>query len=148
MRCTVFVTTLFLFIPVANAAELSAEEAIEQRQAAFKAMKADVKQIKDAMKAKEPAGSAAITEPAEEIVEHSKSLVGLFVADSYEGDTRAKKKIWKKWDDFSARQQDLIADAEQLLAASQAGSEAEIKDAFKDFSKNCKGCHMRYRQIL
>ena len=124
------------------------EEAIEQRQTVFEAMKGDVKQIKDAMQAGEPADSVAISEPAEQIVTGSKSLIGTFVADSYRGDTRAKKKIWKKWADFEARQHALIADAERLLVASETGDQAELKVAFKDLAKNCKGCHRRYRQIL
>jgi len=148
MRRSVFATTLLLLITVAGAGELGIEDAIEQRQTTFKAMKGDVKKFKEAMQAGEPAGSAAITEPAEQIVEHSKSLLGTFVADSYQGKTRVKKKIWKKWADFETRQHTLITDAEQLLAASKTGNQAELNTAFKSLAKDCKGCHRHYRQIF
>jgi cytochrome c556 len=133
---------------VASAGEISIEAAIEQRQTTFKAMKGDVKKLKEAIQAGEPADSIAVREPAEQIVGHSKSLLGTFVADSYQGKTRAKKKIWKKWADFETRQNTLIIDAEQLLAASKTGSRAELNTAFKSLAKNCKGCHRHYRQIF
>lgn len=133
---------------MASAGEISIEAAIEQRQTTFKAMKGDVKKLKEAIQAGEPADSIAVREPAEQIVGHSKSLLGTFVADSYQGKTRAKKKIWKKWADFETRQNTLIIDAEQLLAASKTGSRAELNTAFKSLAKNCKGCHRHYRQIF
>ena len=148
MRRTLFAITLILLTPVIGAAELSIEAAIEQRQTAFKAMKGDVKRIKEAMQAKQPADSVAFSEPAEQIVTNSKSLLGTFVAGSDQGDTRAKKKIWKKWVDFEARQNALIGDAERFLAASATGSQADLKIAFKALAKDCKGCHRRYRQIF
>ena len=148
MYRAVLMTTLILLVTAPGAAEISIEEAIEQRQTTFKAMKGEVKKLKQGMSAKEPADSAAIREPAEQIVGHSKSLIGTFVAGSDKGKTRAKKKIWKKWDDFERRQQKLITDAESLLAASETGSQADLKTAFKNLSKNCKGCHQRYRQIF
>jgi len=123
------------------------DKAIKQRQDAFKSMKAEVKNLKEAM-GDEPADSAAVQEPAENILANAKSLVGTFPEGSHEGDTRAKKKIWKNWEDFESRQQKLIADAEQVLAASNAASEDDLKKAFKMLAKNCKGCHMRYRQVF
>ncbi len=147
--CRIVVSILFVFfIAAPAAAELSIEAAIEQRQTTYKAMKGEVKKLKEAMSAKEPVDSDAIREPAEQLVEHSRSLIGTFVAGSYEGKTRAKKKIWKKWDDFEQRQNKLIVNAESLLAASETGDQSELKTAFKNLSKDCKGCHQRYRQIF
>jgi len=148
MHRAIITTTLLLLFAVADGAEMSIEAAIEQRQAAYKAMKGEVKKLKEAMSAKEAADSAAIREPAEQIVEHSKSLIGTFVAGSHEGKTRAKKKIWKKWEDFEQRQNKLIVDAESLLAASEVGNQSDLKTAFKNLAKDCKGCHQRYRQIF
>lgn len=143
-----FTAAALLILSVAGAAEMSIQEAIEQRQSAFKSMKGEVKKLKEAMSAKKPADSPAIREPAERIVTHSKSLIGTFVPGSHEGKTRAKKKIWKKWEDFEQRQNRLITNAESLLAVSEAGNQAELKTAFKNLSKDCKGCHQRYRQIF
>ena len=147
LRFPLFTFALLLLSMSIDAAEMGIEDAIELRQATFKSMKAEVKNLKEAMGDK-PADSAAVREPAEKIVANAKRLVGAFPEGSYEGDTRAKKKIWKKWDDFEKRQQKLIADAEQVLAASNAGSQDDVKKGFKMLAKNCKGCHMRYRQVL
>ena len=145
----IVVSILFVFfIATPAAAELSIEAAIDQRQTSFKAMKGEVKKLKEAMSAGEPADSAAIRKPAEQIVGLSTSLIGKFVAGSDKGKTRAKKKIWKNGDDFERRQNKLVTDAELLLAASETGDQADLKTAFKNLSKNCKGCHQRYRQIF
>jgi len=148
MYRAVFTTTLLLLFTTTGAAEMSIEAAIDQRQTTYKAMKGEVKKLKEAISAKEPADSDAIRAPAEQIVANSRQLIGTFVAGSHEGKTRAKKKIWKKWDDFEQRQNKLIVDAESLLAVSEAGDQKELKTAFKNLSKNCKGCHQRYRQIF
>jgi cytochrome c556 len=140
-------TSLLLLSTSIGAATADIEKAIEQRQATFKSMKAEVKNLKEAM-GDEPADSAAVREPTEKILANAKRLIGVFPEGSHEGDTRAKKKIWKKREDFEARQQKLIADAEQVLAASEAASEDDLKKAFKNLAKNCKGCHMRYRQVF
>ena len=127
---------------------MSIEAAIDQRQTTFKAMKGEVKKLKEAISAKEPADSDAVHTPAEQIVANSRQLIGLFVEGSYEGKTRAKKKIWKNLDDFEQRQNRLIVNAESLLATSETGDQAELKTAFRNLSKDCKGCHQRYRQIF
>jgi len=147
MRILVLAITLALPSISLGAEQMDIDKATKQRQDAFKAMKAEVKNLKEAM-GNEPADSAAVQEPAENILANAKSLVGTFPEGSHEGDTRAKKKIWKNWEDFESRQQKLIADAEQVLAASNAASEDDLKKAFKMLAKNCKGCHMRYRQVF
>ena len=148
MYRAIFTTTLLLLVTAPGAAEMSIEEAIEQRPTALKAMKGEVKKLKEAISAKEPADSDAIRMPAEQIVANSRQLIGLFVEGSYKGKTRAKKKIWKNLDDFEQRQNRLIVNAESLLATSETGDQAELKTAFRNLSKDCKGCHQRYRQIF
>jgi len=147
LRVPLFTFALLLLSTSIGAAEMSTEEAIELRQATFKSMKAEVKNLKEAM-GDEPADSAAVRDPAAKIVANAKILVGAFPEGSHEGDTRAKEKIWKNQEDFESRQQKLITDAEAVLAASEAGSDADLKKGFKTLAKNCKGCHMRYRQVF
>ena len=148
MRQTIFAAMLLVLTPVTGIGEMTTDEAIKQRQATFKAMKGDVKKFKEAMQSKTSAGSAAMTEPAEQIVTHAKSLIGQFTAGSHKGKTRAKKKIWKKWADFEARQNALVTNAEQLLAASQTCSRKDLAMAFKTLAGDCKGCHRHYRQVF
>jgi cytochrome c556 len=134
-----------LLLPAVALAEMTNQAAIGQRQAVYKEMKAEVAAVKDAMKAKD---YATAEKSSEVILSNANKLTGLFPEDSYEGDTRAKKKIWKNLADFQERQQKLIAAAEQLQVVSQSNDPAELKSAFKALGKNCKGCHRRYRQIF
>ena len=94
-----------------------AESVIEQRQATFKNMKETMAALKDQLK--EPDFAAARTQ-AESIINDAKAVPELFPEGSYEGDTRAKKKIWEKEEDFRARQQALIDHAEALLTATDS----------------------------
>jgi cytochrome c556 len=141
----IFLALTVALLPAVAIPAVSNEAAIEQRQAAFKATKAAAKGVKSAMKAGD---FHAARESAEKILSNAELVTDLFPEDSYEGDTRAKKKIWDNWDDFQQRQQKLVSDAEQLVAVSQSDDIGELKDAFKVLSKNCKGCHRKYRQIF
>jgi cytochrome c556 len=120
-------------------------DVLEERQAAFKEIKEAMAAVKDAMKAED---FAAAKTSAETVLTNAQAVTQLFPAGSYEGDTRAKKKIWEKEDDFTARQQQLVTDAEALVTATDSNDKKALKKAFKTTSKNCKGCHMKYRQIL
>ncbi|MAF83432.1 MAG: cytochrome c [Gammaproteobacteria bacterium] len=143
-----FTAILLTFFSVTVAEELNSEAAIEQRQTTFKAMKANVKIIEKALKAGASANRSTITESAEKIVTHSKNLSGTFIPGSYRGDTKAKKKIWKKWDDFSQRLQSLVVAARNLLEISKSGNAEELETAFEALTDQCSGCHRRYKQIF
>ncbi len=118
---------------------------ITERQAAFKDIKESMKVIKENLKSED---TQALISAATIILERANKVTTLFPDGSFEGDTRAKEKIWEQQDDFSARQQDLIAHAEALVTATRGGDPKALKEAFKITSKDCKGCHMRYRQIF
>lgn len=119
--------------------------AIEERQAAFDEIKTSMKTIKENLKAEDP---TAVRAAASKVLENANRVTELFPEGSYEGDTRAKKKIWEKREDFDARQQELVKHATALVAAAQGDDPKLLKDAFKTTSKDCKGCHMKYRQLL
>ena len=104
-----------------------------------------VKDVKDGMKAKD---FDQATTAADSIAVNARKLPQLFPENSHEGDTRAKKKIWDNLEDFTARQQELITNADALVVASQSNDAKELKAAFKTISKTCKGCHMKYRQVF
>jgi len=141
----VFAGLAAALLPVIAMTQVSNQAAIERRQADFKEMKDTVVKIKDAIKAKD---LPAVESAAGTILANAKELTGLFPEGSYEGDTRAKEKIWENLDDFQERQQSLISHAEALITASQGDDIKAVKTAFKTMSKDCKGCHMRYRQIF
>ena len=108
-------------------------------------MKESMASVKDALK--QPDFGAARNN-AVQVLDNAKAVTKLFPEGSYEGDTRAKKKIWEKSEDLQARQQALIENAQALVSAAETGDTKQLKSAFKSVSKDCKGCHMRYRQVF
>jgi cytochrome c556 len=134
-----------MLIPLVGSAVETNDEAIMDRKAAFKELKEAVADTKKAMKADDFAAAKLATG---NILTNAMAVTNLFPEGSYEGDTRAKKKIWEKRDNFNERQQKLVSDAEMLYAATDSNDPKQLKTAFKTLAKNCKGCHMRYRQIF
>lgn len=144
MKKIILVLTAMV-LPTVAQTEMTNQEAIEQRQTAMEDNKAAVKEVKGAMKAKD---FAAAEKASAIILSNAEKTVDLFPEGSYEGDTKAKKKIWENLADFQERQEKLMASAGQLKIASQAGDAGALKSAFKAVSKDCKGCHRKYRQIF
>ena len=89
---------------------------------------------------------------AEQFAHHATQLAALtrmpregFIEGSDFGDTAAKSELWENLDDVNARFDKLIVDADALAAAS-GGSLDDVRAAFGDVAKNCKGCHDNYRE--
>lgn len=139
------ITSVALLLPLTGFAGGHDSDILQERQAAFKQIKEAMAAVKDAMKAED---YAAAKTSAETVLTNAQAVTELFPEGSYEGDTRAKKKIWEKQEDFTTRQQQLVTDAEALVAVTDTNDKKALKKAFKTTSKNCKSCHMKYRQIL
>ncbi len=141
----IIIALMAVMLPAIAMPQVTNEAAIEQRQAAFKEIKAAVADVKDALKGKD---FEAAESSAQSILSNARQVTELFPAGSFEGDTRAKEKIWDNLSDFQERQQNLVINAEQLVTASQSQDAGELKSAFKTLSKDCKGCHRKYRQVF
>jgi cytochrome c556 len=137
--------TMLLLVPLVGSSADTNAEAIAARQAAFKLIKDSMAEIKDAMQAE---NFSAAGDSARTVLDNARAVTKLFPAGSYQGDTRAKEKIWENLEDFTQRQQQLIADTELLVNASASKDAKQLKAAFKQTAQNCKGCHMKYRQIM
>ncbi len=137
-------TTMLMIIPLAVSGADTNTEAIEARQAAMKLIKESMAEVKDAMNSD---NYTAAADSARKLLDNARTVTKLFPAGSYEGDTRAKEKIWENFEDFTQRQQKLIADSETLVTAAESKDTKQLKAAFKQTAKNCKGCHMNYRQV-
>lgn len=70
------------------------------------------------------------------------NLLRGFVADSYEGETRAKPDIELEFDEFSDKMHKFESALQKFGAAADA---AAMKTQFKDLGENCKGCHKKYK---
>ena len=137
-----------LLVLATSANALAADDyaaAISERQSAFKDIKEAMKVIKENLKSGD---KESLSAAANILLDRANKVTELFPAGSHEGDTRAKQKIWDNQADFTERQQALISHARDLAAAAQQDDPGALKAAFKTTSKDCKGCHMRYRQLL
>ena len=83
---------------------------------------------------------------AEAVAALSQLVGNGFVEGSYEGDTRAKKKIADNMDDFKQKLETFQVEAANLAKAAEGASDLEgLKPAFGAAGQTCKACHKAYR---
>lgn len=59
--------------------------------------------------------------------------------------TDAKPGIWKKFDDFTAKDKNLIEQTRALADVAKGGDAAAMKEQFKKTAQACKDCHEKYK---
>lgn len=63
-----------------------------------------------------------------------------------DGHTKAKDAVWENWQDFAKRMDGLEADTAAFAEVTARTTDMdEIKAAFKNVGRNCKGCHDEYK---
>ena len=90
---------------------------------------------------------------AETFKKHAEALATLsqfpmngFIKGSYEGDTRAKKKITDDMGDFKKKMETFQIEATNLAKAADGASDLDVlKPAFGKVGQSCKACHKAYR---
>lgn len=60
--------------------------------------------------------------------------------------TEAKPGIWTNYDDFKAKDSDLVKQTQALSDVARGGDEAAMKAQFKKTGEACKACHDKYKQ--
>ena len=131
-------------IAISATAVYAQNAAIDQRQAAMKAIAAAAKEPGAVMKGEAKFdlqkihGSLAVYE------EQATKLKSLWPDDSNSGATRALPSVWTKKDEFIARFDKLAADAK--AAAASIKDEASFKAEWPKVMSNCGGCHREYRK--
>jgi cytochrome c556 len=68
-----------------------------------------------------------------------------FIAGSYEGDTDALPAIEQNWDKFEGGMNMFAEKADALAAAAKTGDMDQIRPAFGEVGKTCKGCHDNFK---
>jgi cytochrome c556 len=61
------------------------------------------------------------------------------------GKTRAKVEIWRKYEDFAAKDADFRKAAQSLKGLADSADVNAIRTAFAAMGKTCKACHDSYR---
>lgn len=83
----------------------------------------------------------------EAILGLAKSIPAMFPEGSEYRKSAAKKEIWKNFDDFNARAQNLERLAQEFVQAAKGNDEAAMKTAFQKMGKEgCSSCHEKYRK--
>ena len=62
------------------------------------------------------------------------------------GDHRAKAEVWSDADKFKAGGQKMVEEVAKLNAAAKSGNLDQLKAAFGETAKTCKGCHDNFRK--
>lgn len=88
--------------------------------------------------------------PAENVVIHAK-LLAVTAATAEKAFTakvpggEAKPDVWAKWDDFSKKMKELVANTADLAKTAEAGGLDAVKPKMAA-ALTCKGCHDVYRE--
>jgi cytochrome c556 len=124
------------------------EDAIKYRQSVMFMMSQHVGRIGAMVNGKAPYDAQAATDNAALVAELSKRPWHAFVPGSDKGaiPTRAKTEIWIEQQKFKENQEKLVAETAKLLEAAKTNNLDNLKAAFGDAGKACKGCHDNYRK--
>jgi len=64
----------------------------------------------------------------------------------YDLDTNAKSDIWKNYDDFKAKNDDLVTAAGNLVEMVANGEESDYRKGISNLGATCKACHDDYKK--
>ena len=121
------------------------EDSIEYRQSVFKAIKYHFGPMADMVRGKVDYDQAAFSLHADRVAALAKMPGDGFVEGSDKGDTDAKSSIWSNRAAFDQRLDTFASDAATLAEVAGTGDMGEIRNAFGNVGKNCKGCHDEYK---
>lgn len=123
-----------------------ASDAIQYRQSAFGLLAYNFGDMGAMMKGKKPFDAETFAMRANNVAALSKIPFEGFIDGSDKGETEALAKIWQDRADFDAKMKTFQENAAILATVAQKGDQAEIKQAFMNTGKSCKGCHDTYKK--
>ncbi|WP_063337671.1 MULTISPECIES: c-type cytochrome [unclassified Marinomonas] len=123
---------------------IGAEEAkVEQRQTIFKKVEKGTESLEILI---DHGAMSDVVVKADALSKQIAQLVNLFPEDT-RGKGRSSSKIWKNWDDFSARLSRFESAYVQMSNAASNEDSKRVKQAFKLADSSCRSCHMKYRSL-
>ena len=130
-------------LSVAAAAPVIAADAIEARQAIFKAMGDDTRPLAAMLKGEAPFDLALVKVALKTQADAAEKLKDLFPDNARTGKTEASPRIWAEKDRFLGLFARLGADARATDAA--IVDEASFKAKLPGLLADCKACHDDFR---
>ncbi|WP_144210132.1 c-type cytochrome [Shewanella donghaensis] len=136
-----------LLVPTVNAHNFEdANDAIEYRQAGFSLVRYQFADMGAMLKGKKDFDLAVFQSRAANLETLAKIPHEGFIDGSDKGDTEALAKIWSNKTDFDSKMMTFQENAAKLNIAAQTGDKKQIKQAFGNTGKSCKGCHDMYKK--
>ncbi len=121
------------------------EDAIDYRQGVFQAIKWHFGTMGAMVKGKMDYDADDFTRRAEIVSQLSHLPWEGFVEGSYSGDTDALPAIADNWDKFEGGSNMLMEKTAALVTAAKTGDMDQIRPAFGEVGKTCKGCHDNFK---
>ncbi|MFT5788694.1 MAG: cytochrome c556 [Shewanella sp.] len=123
-----------------------ADDAIHYRQSAFGMIAYNFGDMGAMLKGKKDYDASVFAMRATNVAALSMLPLEGFISDSDKGETEALAKIWSDKTDFDAKMKTFQENAAVLALVAQKGDKKEIKNAFMNTGKSCKGCHDVYKK--
>jgi cytochrome c556 len=121
------------------------EDAIKYRQSAFTVMANHFGRIGAMVNNRAPFDAAAAQASADIALTMSRLPYAAFIDGTDKGNTKAKADVWSKRADFDAAAKKMQDEMLKLQAATKTGNLDQIRAAFGETGKSCKGCHDNFR---
>jgi cytochrome c556 len=123
------------------------EDAVKYRQSAFTVMANHFGRIGAMANGRVPFDAATAQASADIVVMMSRLPYTAFIDGTANlGNTRAKPEVWSKRADFDAGARKMQDEVVKLQTAAKSGNLDQVKAAFGEAGKACKGCHDTYRK--
>ncbi len=139
-----------LCISAVASAHSDATGVIKERMDGMNAMAVHSKTVADMFKGKQAFDVIAVRDAADAFVYHGQSMVGQFPDTEFSRTAKPTQALPAIWDDaeaFEQAVQQFIQQSKKLLiAADLTSDQTALKKPFFVATKNCSGCHKRFRQ--
>lgn len=122
------------------------EDAIKYRKSVMTVMASHFGRIAPVVRGDRPFNAAEVQNNAAIVETMSKLPFEAYGPGTDRGDSRAKAEVWSNADKFKASGETMQKAVAALSAAARAGSADQVKAAFGDVGKACKGCHDEFRK--
>ncbi|MBV0934117.1 c-type cytochrome [Marinobacterium weihaiense] len=121
------------------------EDAINYRQGTFSAMAWHFGTMGAMVKGKVDYDAEDFSRRAEIVSQLSKLPMEGFMPGTYSGETDALPAIEDEWDKFEGGMNALVERSAKLAEVAKTGDMDQIKPAFGEVGKTCKGCHDNFK---
>lgn len=142
---TLATATLFVALPAAAQFQ-KAEDAIKYRRSALFVMGQHFSRIGAMAQGKLPFDAAAAAANADVVASMAKLPWAAFGPGTDSGDTNALPEIWLETEKFKAGAQKTQEELAKLAVAAKSGNLDQLKAAFGEAGKTCKGCHEHFKK--